>query len=148
MVALTHDGKQCIGSSHTIHPTYLMDVSLSLLMSFFKFCLMRRSSAPHSGISCLCVTVKVDRNQQMQWRTATELTWQSGSSAPLNKNITGLAGRLAGVEATRLLASSIMTPTLLASSPAPELAGSVVQQHSTVQHKRSARKKTSAVGTG
>jgi hypothetical protein len=33
--------------------------------------------------------------------------------------MTGLAGRLVAPPATRLLASSIITPTLLASSPAP-----------------------------
>jgi hypothetical protein len=46
-------------------------------------------------------------------------TWHSGSSAPLNRNITGTSGRRSGGDATRLYASSSITPMLLASSPAP-----------------------------
>jgi len=48
-----------------------------------------------------------------------ELTWHSGSSAPLNRNMTGTAGSSSAGVASRLWANSSMTPTLLASSPAP-----------------------------
>lgn len=73
--------------------------------------------------------------QQPASNVTQKRAWHSGSSAPLNSSMTGLEGKASGA-ATRLLASSIITPTLEASSPAParvwDIAVGVACRHASV----------------